>query len=71
MKEKKLQMYNQLVVYKKTSSVIFELKKLFSFSKFEGFSGCFRLEAIFTKNSFKIISNHLLDRDNMFINFNA
>ena len=40
-------------ISKETSSVSFELMKLLSFSKCEGFSGCFKLEAIFIKNSLK------------------
>ena len=40
-------------ISKETSSVTFELMKLLSFSKCEGFHGCFRLEAIFIKNSLK------------------
>ena len=40
-------------ISKETSSVTYEFMKLLSFSKCEGFSGCFRLEAIFIKNSLK------------------
>ena len=38
-------------ISKETPSVTFELMKMLSFSKC--FSGCFRLEAIFIKNSLK------------------
>ena len=40
-------------ILKETSSVTLQLIKLVSFSKLEGFSGCFKLAATFTKSSLK------------------